>query len=95
MMFRNSVGARQTTKNVLVWTQGMPRGKDAKSSMQNPLNLRAIPQVHGAILDELNQIHQILKTELTGISDNPMIVGTPQMFSQASAVGAAIACASE
>ena len=98
IMLRRSAGVQVTTENLLGWLEGVARAPEAKRSTQDPLSLRAIPQVHGAIRDELHQIHDVLATELCGVSDNPTVGGTPsepKVFSQANAVGAAVAFAAD
>lgn len=96
--FRNTAGVRTTTENLKAWLHGM-KGPNAQSlSTQDPLSLRAIPQVHGAIRDELDQIGEILAQELRSASDNPAVSGTPDMpevYTQANAVGAAIGFAGD
>jgi histidine ammonia-lyase len=60
---------------------------------QDPLSLRGIPQVHGAVHDVWNNVVEMIERELGSVTDNPAISGSPeapQAFSQAHAVGAAI-----
>ncbi|MBL0374274.1 histidine ammonia-lyase [Rhizobium sp. KVB221] len=60
---------------------------------QDPLSLRAIPQIHGAARDLFEQICVTVDRELQSVTDNPAIVGTagsPRVLSQAHAVGAAL-----
>jgi histidine ammonia-lyase len=63
---------------------------------QDPLSLRAIPQVHGAVRDQFSQAAGTVDAELASVSDNPVVVGTPQApraLSEAHAVGAALGLA--
>jgi histidine ammonia-lyase len=60
---------------------------------QDPLSLRAIPQVHGAARDLFARTAAVVDAELAAATDNPLVVGTveaPRALSQAHAVGAAI-----
>ena len=60
---------------------------------QDPLSLRAIPQVHGAARDVFAQTAAVVDTELRAATDNPLVLGTeeaPRALSQANAVGAAV-----
>ena len=60
---------------------------------QDALSLRAIPQVHGAARDVFAQAATVVDTELAAVTDNPLVMGTPdepRVASQANAVGAAI-----
>jgi len=60
---------------------------------QDPLSLRAIPQVHGAVREVFDHTAAVVDTELRAVTDNPVVVGTtdePRALSQANALGAAI-----
>ncbi len=65
---------------------------------QDPLSLRAIPQVHGAVRDVFAHAAGVVDTELAAVTDNPIVVGTvelPRALSQANAVGTAIGLAAD
>jgi histidine ammonia-lyase len=67
--------------------------KSAGRRTQDPLSLRAVPQVHGAARDLFGQASQVVDDELASVSDNPVVVGTvaePRALSGANAVGAAL-----
>jgi histidine ammonia-lyase len=60
---------------------------------QDPLSLRAVPQVHGAARDLFEQVARVVDDELASVTDNPVVVGTvdaPRALSGANAVGAAL-----
>jgi histidine ammonia-lyase len=60
---------------------------------QDPLSLRAVPQVHGAVRDLFVRIGRVFDDELASVTDNPVVVGTPdepRALSGANAVGAAL-----
>jgi histidine ammonia-lyase len=60
---------------------------------QDPLSLRAIPQVHGAVRDQLDNAARATDAELASVTDNPIVLGSlqaPRALSEAHAVGAAI-----
>jgi histidine ammonia-lyase len=60
---------------------------------QDPLSLRAVPQVHGAARDLFAHVSQVVDEELASVTDNPVVVGTPdepRALSGANAVGAAL-----
>ncbi len=71
---RNQKGQIQIAKDILfnlknsrnVTRQGELRVQDAYS-------LRCAPQVHGAILDTLNFVHDIVIREMNAVTDNPII----------------------
>ena len=61
---------------------------------QDPLSLRAVPQVHGAARDLFDYAAAVVNRELSSATDNPIVIGTvdaPRALSEANAVGAAIA----
>jgi len=65
---------------------------------QDPLSLRAIPQVHGAVRDLFAEAARVVDAELATVSDNPAVVGTPaepRALSGANAVGAALALSAD
>jgi histidine ammonia-lyase len=68
-------------------------GAGAGRRTQDPLSLRAIPHVHGAVRDVFGSTARAVDGELAAATDNPIVVGTessPRALSQAHAVGAAI-----
>jgi histidine ammonia-lyase len=61
--------------------------------IQDPLSLRAIPHVHGAVRDLFAGSARVVDNELAAATDNPILIGTagaPRALSQAHAVGAGI-----
>jgi histidine ammonia-lyase len=61
---------------------------------QEPLSLRAIPQVHGAARDHFDHIAAVVDRELASVTDNPAVAGTPDapaVYSEAHAVGQSLA----
>ncbi|WP_448954362.1 HAL/PAL/TAL family ammonia-lyase [Labrys neptuniae] len=63
---------------------------------QDPLSLRAVPHVHGAVRDALAEIGATVDRELASVTDNPAVLGTPEapeVYSQAHAVAPGIALA--
>lgn len=60
---------------------------------QDPLSLRAIPQVHGAARDLFAHAAGAVDDELKSVTDNPIVLGSldqPRALSGANAVGAAL-----
>jgi histidine ammonia-lyase len=65
---------------------------------QDPLSLRAIPQVHGAVREQFAHAAAALQAELESVTDNPVVVGSvqaPRALSEAHAVGAAVALSAD
>jgi histidine ammonia-lyase len=44
-----------------------------KVNVQDPYSFRCIPQVHGASIDALNYVSQIIENEINAVTDNPTI----------------------
>jgi histidine ammonia-lyase len=66
----------------------------AGSHTQDPLSLRAIPHVHGAVREQFAHAAAAVDAELAAVTDNPIVVGTveaPRALSEAHAVGVALA----
>jgi len=58
------------------WLEGSTRLHAARESgrfIQAPYSLRCVPQVHGAVLCELEQCYKVLKQEIGCVSDNPLV----------------------
>ncbi len=65
---------------------------------QDALSIRSIPQVHGAARDQLAHARQQIETELNAVTDNPLLLGTPENFrvmSQANPHGQSVALAAD
>lgn len=43
--------------------------------VQDPYSLRCIPQVHGAVREVLDRAQLTLETEMSSVTDNPLIIG--------------------
>jgi histidine ammonia-lyase len=63
---------------------------------QDPLSLRAVPHVHGAVRDAMDTIGTTINLELASFTDNPAVMGTPEaprVYSEAHAVAPGIGLA--
>jgi histidine ammonia-lyase len=91
---RVSAGVRDVGERLRAALQGSEiLRQSAGRRTQDPLSLRAIPQVHGAARDLFARIAQVVDEELASVTDNPVVVGTPEeprALSGANAVGAAL-----
>jgi len=65
---------RQLMAGSSFWSRGKP------PTIQDPLSLRCIPQVHGACLDALAFVRETVEIELNGTSDNPVVLIDEQMI---------------
>ncbi|MNS18038.1 Histidine ammonia-lyase [compost metagenome] len=97
LALRASPGIQTVGANLRQLLAGSPLlARSAGSRTQDPLSLRAVPQVHGAVRDSVAQIADVVNRELASVTDNPVVTGTPQapeVHSQAHAVGAALGLA--
>jgi histidine ammonia-lyase len=91
---RVSAGVRQVGERLRAALRGSEiLRQSAGRRTQDPLSLRAVPQVHGAARDLFAQVAQVVDAELASVTDNPVVVGTvdePRALSGANAVGAAL-----
>lgn len=51
----------------------LAEGRRTAASLQDAVSLRTVPQVHGALLDQLDQLEQLLTVELNCAPDNPFL----------------------
>ncbi len=51
-----------------------PGQQKPKSWVQDPYSFRCIPQVHGASADALQYAMQVLETEMSSVTDNPLVI---------------------
>ncbi|SOQ05355.1 HAL/PAL/TAL family ammonia-lyase [Pseudomonas syringae group genomosp. 3] len=92
-------GMQQVGKNL----RTLLAGSDVLASSQgirtqDALSIRSIPQVHGATRDQLAHAIRQIETELNSVTDNPMLLGTPdawRVVSQANPHGQSVAMAAD
>ncbi|MCL4790448.1 MAG: histidine ammonia-lyase [Gammaproteobacteria bacterium] len=69
-------GTLHVGKDVLGWLDGESAIHDTHFRIkwaQDPYSLRCIPQVHGAVWDELEQAERVLQEEINAAADNPLL----------------------
>ncbi|KPF45108.1 histidine ammonia-lyase [Rhizobium sp. AAP43] len=97
LALRHSPGLQQVGRNLRHWLSGSALlAQSGGSRTQDPLSLRAVPQIHGAVRDALAHVAEIVDRELASVTDNPVVAGSPEapeVHSQAHAVGAALGLA--
>lgn len=97
LALRKSDGLQQVGANLRQWLEGSELlTLSAGSRTQDPLSLRAVPQIHGAVRDAFVNAADAVNRELASVTDNPVVTGSPdnpQVHSQAHAVGAALGLA--
>jgi histidine ammonia-lyase len=50
-----------------------PLAQKVKEHIQDPYSFRCMPQVHGASIDAIAHVKQVVERELNSVSDNPLI----------------------
>jgi histidine ammonia-lyase len=96
LQFRRSRGVADTAKRLNALLAGSAILTREPTRTQDALSLRAVPQVHGAVRDQLDAIETAINEELASVTDNPVVAGTPAepiVHSGAYAVGTALALA--
>jgi histidine ammonia-lyase len=97
LALRKSQGLQQVGKTLRHWLAGSELlAQSAGSRTQDPLSLRAVPQIHGAVRDAFQNAGDVVNRELESVTDNPVVTGSannPLVHSQAHAVGAALGLA--
>lgn len=97
LALRRSDGLQRVGATLRRWLAGSALLADGIGRRtQDPLSLRAVPQIHGAVRDAFAEAGRVVDRELASVTDNPAVGGTPdspEVFSQAHAVGAALGLA--
>jgi histidine ammonia-lyase len=70
---RSHKGQQIVAKNILQNLKGSALQKQKKVQVQDPYSFRCMPQVHGASIDTITHITQIVETEINSVTDNPLI----------------------
>ena len=70
---RPQPGQAWSAKRVREWVEGSAGPLRAKEHVQDPYSFRCVPQVHGASLDALTYLSQVVINELNSATDNPMV----------------------
>lgn len=68
-------GQQETAQNLRRLLKGseiLARYRDHR--VQDALSLRCIPQIHGAVRDQLAHCRQIMTIELNSVTDNPLFL---------------------
>ncbi|MDX3926078.1 MAG: histidine ammonia-lyase [Shinella sp.] len=97
LALRRSAGLQHVGRTLRNYLDGSAMlAETAGTRTQDPLSLRAVPHVHGAARDVFADISDVVDRELSSLTDNPAVAGTPdrpEVHSQAHAVGAALGLA--
>ncbi|MFT4110967.1 aromatic amino acid lyase, partial [Propionicimonas sp.] len=72
---RPHAGQQRSGRHVRAAVAGgdLAAGRRASASVQDAVSLRTVPQVHGALFDQLEHLEQLLVVELNCAPDNPFL----------------------
>lgn len=70
---RPHAGQVATAETILQLLKDSEIAAAEKTSVQDPYAFRCVPQVHGASMDALRYIEQMVTTEINSVTDNPNI----------------------
>jgi histidine ammonia-lyase len=77
LALRRSDGIAATGAALNAWLAGSTHLAGV-CRLQDPLSLRAIPQCHGGVRDALSHVRAMIDAELASVTDNPVVLGTPE-----------------
>lgn len=72
-LLRKQEGQIQIAAELRKLLQGSELHKHFNNDVQDPYSFRCIPQVHGASVDALNYVENIVNREINAVTDNPLI----------------------
>ena len=70
---RPHVGQLATAERFLKVLEGSELICRSKEHVQDPYSFRCIPQVHGAVKDNLRYVQSVIENEINGVTDNPNV----------------------
>ena len=70
---RPHVGQLSTAERFLKVLEGSELICRPKEHVQDPYSFRCIPQVHGAVKDNLRYVQSVIENEINGVTDNPNV----------------------
>ena len=67
--------------STLLWrdTPGGDHEKAKAGKVQDAYSLRCMPQVHGPVRDMVESVYEVLRSELNGAEDNPLVFGAGEI----------------
>lgn len=71
---RPQKGQSKVAIEFLKLLKGSQLSAQPKKHVQDPYSFRCIPQVHGASLDALDYVTEVILAEVNGVTDNPIIL---------------------
>jgi histidine ammonia-lyase len=72
-LLRPQKGQARVAKDIVSWLEGSMLIGQHKKHVQDPYSFRCIPQVHGASLDTIDHVTEVILNEVNGVTDNPLV----------------------
>jgi histidine ammonia-lyase len=66
-------GQIESARRLRTFLEESPLANSEKEHIQDPYSFRCMPQVHGASIDAIEHVKQVVERELNSVSDNPLI----------------------
>lgn len=66
-------GQIESARRLRTILEESPLANEDKEHIQDPYSFRCMPQVHGASIDAIEHVKQVVERELNSVSDNPLI----------------------
>lgn len=66
-------GQIESARRLRTILEESPLANEEKEHIQDPYSFRCMPQVHGASIDAIEHVKQVVERELNSVSDNPLI----------------------
>jgi len=79
-LIRPHTGQIETGKKFMSTLEGSELIRRPKEHVQDPYSFRCIPQVHGAVKDNINYVKSVIENEINSATDNPNIFPDEDMI---------------
>jgi histidine ammonia-lyase len=66
-------GQQKVAASMRKWHEGSELASTKKSQVQDPYSFRCVPQVHGATVDAVTHVENIVTREINSVTDNPLV----------------------
>ena len=77
---RRHEGQMATAERFMKLLEGSELISRAKEHVQDPYSFRCIPQVHGAVKDNIRYVRSVIENEINSVTDNPNIFPDEDMI---------------
>lgn len=79
-LLRRHKGQLETAENFLKLLDGSELIRRPKQHVQDPYSFRCIPQVHGAVKDQIRKVEESIEIEINSATDNPNVFPDEDMI---------------